>query len=213
MADTQPMDLAELLRHLSQVSDPNYKQNIKDYNSQTGLDVGGRYQGYNAARYLMPAEYQKLTGEYGMQAGMQPEYQSAMMKLFQMLQNPDAMSAEARAKFQGNAMNSLPGMQNMALSQGMGDASGNMALFGMNQANRQGNEFDANLYGTTGKMNQANALGAFYNNMTPNLNNLNTLHGITTGTPRNSTGMDVIGGMAGQMAGGWANNGFKFGRR
>lgn len=186
--------------------DPNWKQNIKDYDAMSGLPVAGRYQGYNAAKMLLPAEYMALAKQYGFHNALQPEEHQAVMDYLEFLKHPENASNEFRQQQQGQAMSQSPMLQNQLLSAGAGQgAKEGAALSLFNNANRNANAYDANLYGQQGRANRAQGIMGLVESQNPNLNNLGQLHGIELGTPRNASGAQVVGGLIGQglgMAGG-----------
>lgn len=193
-----------------QHNDPNFKANMAELWKRTGMDPSGANQGYNAARYLIPGEYANLASQQALQHEMLPEYQNAIRRLMQMLQNPGLMSEENRRAIMGHLTGQFQQGQNAVLSAGGGNAAvQGLAVHNQNQANRMGNEFDAKLFSPSGRMETMRGIGNLFNAAGPNLDTLSQLHAITTGTPRGKSGLDVLAGVAGQAAGAWAGGGFK----
>lgn len=182
--------------------DPDWKQNIKDYNAYTGLDVGGRYQGYNAAKMLLPGEYANLAQQLGFYNSLTDDEHAAVMDYLNMMQHPEQMSGEFRDQQTGNAQNQSPLLQNQLLAAGAGQgAKEGAALSLFNNAQRNANSFDASLYSPTGRAQRAGGIMGLIEAQRPNYNNLAQLHGIQLGTPRNQSGAQAIGGLVGQGIG------------
>ncbi|HVT12808.1 MAG TPA: hypothetical protein VHE55_11120 [Fimbriimonadaceae bacterium] len=205
---SDPNYLYDLLTHISNVSDPNYQANIDAYNKMTGLDVGGRYQGYNAARYLLPAVYQQLAGQLGFYNSLQPMAQGAASQLLGQLSNPDQMATSYQAQANAAGQSTLQGVLQRLRSGGAGiGAMQGAALDSANQAATAGNQYRAQINSPEGKAQRLNQMLSLIASQNPNFSNLSTLHGIELGTPRNPSGLDVLGSLAGDLL---SNTTFKF---
>lgn len=197
---SDPNYLAELLTHLSNVSDPNYQANLDAYNRLTGLDVNGRYQGYNAARYLIPAVYQQLAGQLGYYNSLQPMAQQDTSALLAELSNPDSMARQYRNQANAAGQSTLQSvLQRLRLSgAGIGAIQG-AQIGAVNQAASAGNRYQAQLDSPEGRTQRLNSILGVIAGQNPNFGNLEALHGMTVGTPRNASGLDVLGGLAGNL--------------
>ncbi len=205
---SDPNYLYDLLTHISDVSDPNYQANIDAYNKLTGLDVGGRYQGYNAARYMLPAVYQQLAGQLGFYNSLQPMAQQATSQLLGRLSNPDQMATSYQAQANAAGQSTLQGVLQRLRSGGAGiGAMQGAALDSANQAATAGNQYRAQINSPEGQAQRLNQMLSLIASQNPNFSNLSTLHSIELGTPRNPTGLDVLGGLAGDLL---SNTTFKF---
>lgn len=197
---SDPNYLYDLLTHISNVSDPNFKANIDAYNKTTGLDVNGRYQGYNAARYMLPAVYQQLAGQLGYYNSLQPMAQQSTSALLGQLSNPDQMATNYQAQANAAGQSTLQGVLQRLRSGGAGiGAAQGAALNSANVAASAGNQFRAQLDSPEGRAQRLNQMLGVIAGQNPNFGNLQTLHNIELGTPRNPTGLDVLGGLAGQV--------------
>lgn len=207
---SDPNYLYDLLTHLSNVSDPNYKQNINAYNKMTGLDVNGRYQGYNAARYMLPAVYQQLAGQLGFYNSLQPMAQQSTSALLTRLTNPDTMTQQYRNQATAAGQSTLQNVMQRLKSGGAGiGAQQGAQLATANQANSAGNAFQAQMNSPEGQAQRLNAILGTIASQTPNFGNLEALHNIELGTPRNQSGLETIGNLAGGALSSWASGGFK----
>lgn len=199
---SDPNYLYDLLTHISNVSDPNFKANEDAYNKMTGLDVNGRYQGYNAARYLIPAVYQQLAGQLGYYNSLQPMAQQASSALLGQLSNPDQMATQYQAQANAAGQSTLQSVLQRLRSGGAGiGAMQGAALNSANQAASAGNQFRSQLDSTEGRSQRLNQMLGIIAGQNPNFGNLQTLHNIELGTPRNPSGLDTLGGIAGQILG------------
>ncbi|MFI5384820.1 MAG: hypothetical protein ACHQ50_01760 [Fimbriimonadales bacterium] len=198
---SDPNYLSDLLTHLSNTSDPNYQANQKAYNQATGLDVNGRYQGYNAARYMLPAVYQQLAGQLGYYNGLQPMAQQNTSALLAQLSNPDTMAAQYRSQAQASAQSTLQSVLQRLKSGGAGiGATQGAQIASANQAATAGNQYQAQLDSPEGRAQRLNSILGLIAGQQPNFGNLSTLHGMEVGTPRNESGLQAIGQLAGSFA-------------
>jgi hypothetical protein len=210
---TDPNYLSWLLTHLSQGSDPNYKQNIKAYDQYSGLPVDGRYQGYNAARYLLPAIYKQLADQTGFYNGLQPLAHQNVNSLLTQLSNPSQMADSYQSKVNAQAGSTLQSVLLRLKSGGAGiGAMQGAAVSSQNQANTAANQFRAQQDSPEGRASRLNAILGLIASQNPNFNNLQALHGIETNTPRSAPGgLDILSGVL-QGAGQDALNGIDWGR-
>jgi len=198
---SDPNYLSDLLTHLSNVSDPNYKANIDAYNNMTGLDVNGRYQGYNAARYMLPAVYQQLAGQLGYYNSLQPMAQQSTSALLSQLSNPDTMAQQYQNQAQAQSQSTLQNVLQRLRSSGAGiGATLGAQLDAANQAATAGNQYRAELDSPEGRAQRLNSILGIIAGQSPDLGNLSTLSNIETTTPRNETGLQAIGGLLGSLA-------------
>jgi hypothetical protein len=209
----QPEDqnyLYDLLTHLSNVSDPNYKANIDAYNRLSGLDVNGRYQGYNAARYLMPLQYMVNARQLAQQLAYQPMQQQVMGQALAQLANPSGMvdrfENRTRAANDRTYQNQLQIARSHGLSQ---NALASLALANQNRTATQTNQFRGQNDSGAGRLGNAQSFAQMYAMMQPNYGPLGALHQMELTTPRAPSGLDALTGLAGQALGG----GLKVGRR
>lgn len=207
---SDPNYLYDLLMHLTDHSDPNYRANMDAYNKLTGLDVAGRYEGYNAARYLLPAVYQQLAGQQAYYNGLQPMAQQSTSALLAQLANPDSMARQYRSQADAQSQSTLQSVLQRLRSGGAGIGAAQGAQIGAaNQAAAAGNQYQAQLDSPEGRAQRLNSILGVIAGQQPNFGNLGTLHGIETGTPRNESGLDALGGLFGNALSGWASGGFK----
>lgn len=205
-----PNYLYDLLTHLSEGSDPNFKANEDAYSQMTGLDVNGRYQGYNAARYMLPAVYQQLAAQLGYYNSLQPMARQTSGALLAQLSNPDQMVQQYRNQAQAAGQTTTQNVLQRLRSTGAGiGAMQGAAQSTANQANSAGNQFQAQLDSPEGRSQRLNSILGVIAGQQPDLNTLSQLHGMMTGTPRNQTGMDIFAGLAGSLLSGWSSGGFK----
>jgi hypothetical protein len=196
--------LAELITNLSDKGDPNYKQNIKEYNAWSGLPVEGANQGYNAMRYLLPALFKLDADQLGFFAEMQPEYRDMISQIIQMVKDPSAASSAFRNKVFGEAQNSLPAeMMQLASAGGSAGSKAGLAVASTNNAKRRANEFDAQLYSPEGRMRALSGASDLIRQQMPTFSGILNAHGVTTSTPRGTSGLDAIGGLAGMGMSKW----------
>jgi hypothetical protein len=195
---------SEILAGLSQVSNPNYQNTIKQYNSATGLDVGGANQGYNAMRYLLPLLYKLDADQLAYFAEMQPEYRGMITQLLQYAKDPNLASDAFRSKTMGEAQNEFPAelMRLMSAGAGQGSKEG-LSLASTNMAKRRSNEFDAQVFSPEGRMKALGGASDLIRNQMPNFGGIMNAHGVTTSTPRGTSGLEVFGNIAGTAAGKW----------
>lgn len=204
---SDPNYLSNLLTHLSSVSDPNYQANAKAYNQMTGLDVNGRYQGYNAARYMIPAVYQQLAGQLGYYNSLQPMAQQGTNALLAQLSNPDQMARQYRNQANASGQSTLQSVLQRLRSGGAGIGATQGAQVDMaNRANAAGNAYQAQLDSPEGRAQRLNSMLALISGQNPNLSNLSTLHQMEVGTPRNQTFGDILQGLAQSAAGGFSSS-------
>ncbi len=197
-----PGQFQNIVGNLGQTSgDAGWKQNITDYNAATGLDVNGRYQGYNAARYLMPAEFANLVQQYATQAALGPMEQQALMDYMSYIVHPERMSEENRNRLFAQVPELTSQLQKQIASSGGSQAAQEGAAVNVfNNQRRSANEFDASLFSPSGRAQTAMGAIQVANAATPRMGNLESLHGITVGTPRNQTGAQAVGGILGSIA-------------
>ncbi len=188
--------------------DPGWKQNIKDYNAASGIDVNGRYQGFTSARYLIPAEFAHLVKQYATQAGLDQASQDALLQYMEYATHPERMSEENRQRLFSSVPQLTQQLQNQIASAGGGQAAKEGAAVSVfNNARRASNDFDANLFSPSGRANTALGVVNVANAANPNLNNLGALHGIELGTPRNQSGLQAAGGIVGGLVNNWLSPG------
>ncbi len=176
----------------------------ENYSRSMGLDPGGRYEGNSAAHQLLPGEFNLEAHQLGFANELQPQQHAAIRSMVNLLQNPNLMSEENRAAVMGQVNQHLPELYNHLQSTGAGLGAQQGAMVSqLNQGAGSANAFDANLNSAAGIMGRGNALNALTASQAPTYQGINTLAGIEEGTPRNKTGLDVIGGLAGDfLAGG-----------
>ena len=210
-----PNDLSYLLlNQTDQSGDPNWQQNISDYNAITGLPVAGRYQGYNAAKMLIPSEYYNLANQMGFYTSLQPQEHAMAYQLLNHLTHPELMSQEYANAETGNlpAQNQQDINQLLSAGAGQGTKEG-VVLHNQNAVNRNIATFNANLYSPEGEAQRAQAGMQLIGSQAPSYGNLQTLHNIELGTPRNPTGADIAGNIVGDFLGSGAfGNGGLFGK-
>jgi len=198
---SDPNYLSDLLTHISNVSDPNYAANINAYNQMTGLDVNGRYEGYNAARYLLPGVYQQLAGQLGYYNSLQPMAQQSTSALLSQLSNPDTMAQQYQNQAQAQSQSTLQSVLQRLRSSGAGIGATQGAQIGAaNQAATMGNQYRAQLDSPEGRAQRLNSILGLIAGQNPNFSNLGTLHQIEIGTPRNETGLQAAGSILGSLS-------------
>lgn len=196
-----PNYLSDLLTHISNVSDPNYKANQNAYNQMTGLDVNGRYQAFNAARYLIPAVYQQLASQLGYYNSLQPMAQQNTSALLSQLSNPDTMAQQYQNQAEASSQSTLQNVLQRLRSGGAGIGAAQGAQIGAsNQAAKATNQYRAQLDSPEGRAQRLNTILGLIAGQSPNYGNLNDLNSIQLGVPRNETGLQAIGQLAGSFA-------------
>ena len=202
--------LTQLLTHLSSVSGPDYKRNLDAYSQMYGLDVGGRYQGYNAARYLLPAAYGNLASQTGFYNSLQPMAQQSVNAMLAQLSNPDAAATQYRSNVTAQSHPVLHSVLQRLRSSGAGiGAQQGATLDVTNRATQAGNSFEADQNSPEGRARRLNALLSLIAGQRPDLEPLERLHRMTIDTTRNATGFEALAGLAGQIGSSWASGGFK----
>ena len=167
-----------------------------------GLDVNGRYQAYNAARYLLPAVYQQLAGQLGYYNSLQPMAQQSTSALLSQLSNPDSMAQQYQNQAQAQSQSTLQNVLQRLRSSGAGiGASQGAAIDANNQAASAGNQFRAQQDSSAGRAQRLNSILGLIAGQSPNYGNLGMLGSIETGTPRNQTGLQAIGQLASSFGG------------
>ncbi len=206
---TNPDEFINILENQTNTSgDPNYKGNIASYDATSGLPVGGRYQGYNAAKMLLPAEFMNLVNQYATQAALAPHERDALMSYLEFATHPDRMAADQRQRLFAQVPEMTARLQSQIASAGGGQAAKEGAAVSVfNNQRRAANDFDANLFSPQGRAQNAMGVIGVANAANPNLNNLGTLHGIETGTPRNQSGLQAAGGIIGNAVSNWLSPG------
>lgn len=173
-----------------------------------GVGAGGRYPANNIAIGLAPAEYENLASQLGFANSLQPQEHQIVQQYLNYLMNPTAMSQQNRNQELGAVANEAPALANQIASAGGGSgnqAGAQLALF--NQANRAANSFDANLYSPQGQAALASGALGLIGSQNPNWGDLATIASITDNTPRNASGAQVLGGLAGNLVGAAGNSG------
>jgi len=182
---------------MSLQSNPQLRQQFFD---ALGLNHAGRYEGNIAAARLLPGEFWSSAYQQGLFNEILPMGGDAVKRMLMQLQNPEAMSQEYRSRATGQANEEGTALAQLLKSRGGGiGAQQGAMVHSMNQGRRSANDFDASLFGPTGTANRMQGIMGLVQGSQPNYGGLGNLHGITTGTPRNQTGAQVIGGLAGQL--------------
>lgn len=189
--------------------------NGKD-NPYTGFldDRGGRSPANIAAIRLAPAEYWNLAQQYGFHNSLTDTEHQAVQSYLNQLMHPDLMSNEYRQQQLGAITGEAAGLQNSLAQAGAGQgAKEGAALSLFNNANRNANTFDANLYGPSGRTAIAKDIAGTVEGTAPNWQNEGAIASITNGTPRSASGLQAAGSIIGGLAGGGAfGNGGIFGK-
>jgi len=189
------------------LSDPRFTSDSKFrdifFKAAGGDDAGGRYPANIDAIRLSPAIMHLLAGQLGYANQIQPFLQDATSQTLAMLRNPDLNAAQQQSAINANQGSITNSVLQRLKSQGAGaGALAGAAQSGANMAATAGNQFRAGLSSGSGRLSQLMQMLGIGQAMTPNYEGLNTLAGITTSTPRNKTGLDAIGGIAGNLLAG-----------
>jgi hypothetical protein len=198
-----PNYLYDLLTHLSNVSDPNYKANVDAYNRLTGLDVNGRYQGYNAARYMMPLQYMVTARQLAQQLAYQPMQQQAMGQAIAQMANPSGMVDQFENRTRASNDRTYQNQMQIGRQQGLStNALASLALANQNRTASQTNQFRGQNDSAQGRLANAQGINQLIAMMNPDYRQLGALHQLELSTPREQSGLEALSGLAGQALSG-----------
>jgi hypothetical protein len=189
---------------MSYFNDPNWRNSAagKQFFAGMGLNPSGRYEIKSAVDQAVAPTLYNYLSKLGFQNSMLPEAQGATSQLVNMLANPDRMAADANARNQAQAQSGAQQMLQAAKAGGMGiGQQQGIQQEAINQANTASNQDRAQMNSGQGMLSNLQAILQAIMSQNPDMNNLNSIAGIDFGTPRNSTGMDVLGNVLGGMAG------------
>lgn len=179
-------------------SDPKFRE--KFFGSM-GLDPGERYPGFTAAVRLFPAELANLAQSYGLYSSTLPYQAQLVNQTLGMVANPDKNATQYQAMANAQADSTTNQILQRLRSGGAGiGAKQGAAVAGANQAATSGNQYRAMLSSPQTQLQNASAALGMINSLQPNLQNLQTLTGITTGTPRNQSGLQAVGSALGNFS-------------
>lgn len=177
-------------------------------NTLPGVGAGGRYPANNIAISLAPAEYWNLANQLGFYNSLQPDEHAAVMQYLNYLRNPQQMANQFRQGQMGQIGSETAQLQNQLASAGAGQGAKEAAALSLfNQANRNANQFEANLFSPQGQAQLAQGALGLIGSQAPNWGDILNIAQITGSTPRNKSGLDVLGTLAGDYLGGMGGGG------
>jgi len=179
------------------------QQNERDWYASTSFNPSGRHEANVFAKRMMPMVAWNDLYRQAMSNELLGGQMQAMRQWAQQLNNPDWQSQDFRRRMMGQAESQFPELMSHFAGKGIGSKEGAMLSL-RNQANRAANENDQHIYSPQGMQERAGTFAQLMAMLRPDFNQLNTLHGIQLGTPRNQTGIGMLGGLASGLASGGA---------
>jgi hypothetical protein len=166
-----------------------------------GIDLTGRYPAFEIAQRLLGPEMGILASQFAERYALQPAINEMENRDFTMLGDPGLRTAKANAEIDAGTSSTTAALTHRLESEGAGiGAIGGAATIVANQAASAKNANRAYQFSPQGSLDASQARNAIVQGNAPNLSNLGQAQQIMVGTPRSATGLDVIGGMLGNLS-------------
>lgn len=186
----------------NQVLDWLRGNNLQPLTDQSGIDLSGRYPAFEIAKRMLGPLANILFMQTANRQALMPLLLQAINQHVTSLLNPEQQVSEANAATDATAASDTTSILQRLKSEGVGIGTvGGAAQSVKNRASADKNATREAITGPEGMAKSTNALAQLLGMGNPNADLLGTLQSIMTGTPRNMSGLQAIGGALGSLAG------------